>query len=44
MFGVMDFMLIWEVRSRYIFNFVPVLLLVSMGFIARSAQEGAIGE
>lgn len=44
MFGFMVFMLIWEVRSRYIFNFVPVLLLVSMGFIARSAQEGAIGE
>jgi len=39
MFGFMVFMLIWEVRSRYIFNFVPVLLLLSMGFIARGAKE-----
>ena len=40
MFGFMVFMLIWEVRSRYIFNFAPVLLLISMGFIARGAKEG----
>lgn len=40
MFGFMTFMLIWEVRSRYIFNFVPVLLLLSVGFIARGAKEG----
>ncbi|MBQ7887186.1 MAG: hypothetical protein IJ313_09875 [Clostridia bacterium] len=39
MFGFMVFMLIWEVRSRYIFNFVPVLLLLSMGFIARGVKE-----
>ena len=40
MFGFMVFMLIWEVRSRYIFNFAPVLLLLSMGFIVRGAKEG----
>ena len=33
-------MLLWEARSRYIFNFIPVLLLLSTGFIARGAQEG----
>lgn len=41
MFGFMVFMLIWEVRSRYIFNFIPVVLLLSMGFVARGAKEGA---
>lgn len=40
MFGFMLFMLLWEARSRYIFNFIPVLLLLSTGFIARGAQEG----
>ena len=40
LFGFMLFMLLWEARSRYIFNFVPVLLLLSAGFIARGAKEG----
>lgn len=40
MFGFMLFMLLWEARSRYIFNFVPVLLLLSMGFVVRGAKEG----
>lgn len=40
MFGFMVFMLIWEVRSRYIFNFAAVLLLISIGFIVCGAKEG----
>ncbi len=34
MFGVMLFLMIWEARSRYLFNFVPVLLLLACAFAA----------
>lgn len=37
--GLILFMLLWESKSRYIFNFVPVILLLSMGFAARGAKE-----
>lgn len=37
--GLILFMLIWESKSRYIFNFVPVIVLLSMGFAARGAKE-----
>ena len=39
MLGLILFMLIWESRSRYIFNFVPILLLLSSSFIACEAKE-----
>jgi len=42
-FGMILFMLIWEAKSRYIFNFTPVLLLLSMGYVVRNSnQEGEI--
>lgn len=37
--GLILFMLLWESRSRYIFNFVPVIMLLSMGFAVRGAKE-----
>jgi len=31
-FGMMAFMLLWEIRGRYVFNFVPVFLLLCARF------------
>lgn len=39
-FGVMLFLLIWEARSRYLFNFVPVFLLLSSMSMIRCGKEG----
>lgn len=35
MFGVMLFLMIWEARSRYLLNFVPLLLLLGCAFAAQ---------
>lgn len=40
MFGAMLFMMFWEARSRYIWGFVPVWLLLSCAFAAR--EEGRL--
>lgn len=38
-FGVMLFLLVWEARSRYFFNFVPVFLLLSAMSVTQSGKE-----
>lgn len=38
-FGVMLFLLIWEARSRYFFNFVPVFLLLAAMGVTRCDKE-----
>ena len=40
MFGMMLFLMLWEARPRYLFGFVPVLLLLCARFIARD-EKGA---
>ncbi len=37
--GLILFMLLWEARSRYIFNFVPVLLILSSSFMSSAGEE-----
>ena len=39
MFGILLFLMFWEARSRYMFGFVPVLLLLSCAQIARDKEE-----
>lgn len=39
MFGILLFLMLWEARSRYMFGFVPVLLLLSCAMIARNREE-----
>lgn len=34
-FGMMLFLMIWEARSRYLFSFVPLLLLLASALVAR---------
>ena len=31
LFGMMLFLMLWEARGRYIFGFVPVMLLLACG-------------
>lgn len=38
-FGLILFMMLWEANRRYIFNFVPVLLLLSMCYTVYSSNE-----
>lgn len=38
-FGVMLFLLIWEARSRYFFNFVPVFLMLSAASVTCCNKE-----
>ena len=39
MFGILLFLMFWEARSRYLFGFTPVLLLLSCAMIARNREE-----
>ena len=40
--GMLLFLLLWEARSRYMFSYVPLVLLLASGFLARTddAKEG----
>ncbi len=38
-FGVMLFLMFWEARSRYIFGFVPVILLLAVGGVLREENR-----
>ena len=40
MFGVMFFLMLWEARGRYLFNFIPVLLMLSAFFCAQGKLTG----
>lgn len=37
-FGMLLFLLLWEARSRYMFSFVPLMLLLACGSLSRPAQ------
>ena len=37
-FGMLLFLLLWEARSRYMFSFVPLVLLLASGFLSRTAD------
>ena len=37
--GIMLFLMLWEARSRYLFGFVPVVLLLGAGGIARENKD-----
>ncbi|MDO5297793.1 MAG: hypothetical protein Q4F18_00075 [Clostridia bacterium] len=39
MFGMMFFLMIWEARSRYVFGFVPVVLLLSCACVTGGEHE-----
>ena len=44
-FGILVFLLIWETRSRYLLNFIPVLIFVMLnGIIRLSENSNAIKE
>ncbi|MBP3656008.1 MAG: hypothetical protein J6K32_04845 [Clostridia bacterium] len=37
-FGAMLFLMLWEARSRYLFSFTPVFLLLSAAYLTREEQ------
>ena len=37
-FGIALFLLVWETRSRYLFNFTPLFLIVAAQGMIRSAK------
>lgn len=39
LFGMMLFLLLWEARSRYLFGFVPVMLLLAAAHMARRGRD-----
>ena len=41
LFGMMLFLMLWEARGRYIFSFVPVMLLLGALAMAGKAREDA---
>lgn len=41
MFGMMLFMMLWEARGRYVFCFIPVLLILASLYTPRGRDAGA---